>query len=285
MAQQLSQGLQGGAARRPPRRLRPPAGVKPDEVMATLEKLAELKAKGILTEEEFDGQEGRAAEEAGLGATPLRRLGHRRQPAARLPRRVPELRRAGRVPLGGVGVRGLQLLPQHASCATARRCAASARAPSCSTTTRRCSSAPPARYQGAAFTLVGRLQYRYADGTWNEWHALFDNGRSGWLSEDNGRYVIAFDAPLDGAAPARRDAARRAVAAWSAGRPGRSPRSRAAQADRGAGRAARHAAAWSAASSSPTCATRAARWPRSTTATRPRRRGRSAARWRSASWR
>ena len=56
-------------------------------------------------------------------------------------------------------------------------------------------------YQGAAFTLVGRLQYRYNEGTWNEWHALFDNGRSGWLSEDNGRYVMAFDAPLDQAAP------------------------------------------------------------------------------------
>jgi hypothetical protein len=55
------------------------------------------------------------------------------------------------------------------------------------------------KYQGAAFTLVGRLQYRYADGTWNEWHALFDAdgaAKSGWLSEDNGRYVFAFDAPL-----------------------------------------------------------------------------------------
>jgi len=62
------------------------------------------------------------------------------------------------------------------------------------------------RYQGTPFTLVGRLQYRYADGTWNEWHALFDAGpdgtKSGWLSEDNGRYVIAFDAPLDGPVPA-----------------------------------------------------------------------------------
>ncbi|MBC8056127.1 MAG: DUF4178 domain-containing protein, partial [Rhizobiales bacterium] len=56
-------------------------------------------------------------------------------------------------------------------------------------------------YQGAAFTLVGRLQYKYADGTWNEWHALFASGRSGWLSEDNGRYVIAFDAPLEGPTP------------------------------------------------------------------------------------
>ena len=56
------------------------------------------------------------------------------------------------------------------------------------------------KLQGLAFTLVGRLQYGYADGTWNEWHALFDNGpdgqRSAWLSEDNGAYVIAFDAPL-----------------------------------------------------------------------------------------
>jgi len=57
-------------------------------------------------------------------------------------------------------------------------------------------------YQGSAFTLVGRLQYRYKDGTWNEWHVLFDSGKSGWLSEDNGRYVMAFDTPLTAAPPA-----------------------------------------------------------------------------------
>jgi Short C-terminal domain len=33
-----------------------PAAIRPDEVMATLEKLADLKAKGILTQEEFDGK-------------------------------------------------------------------------------------------------------------------------------------------------------------------------------------------------------------------------------------
>jgi len=59
--------------------------------------------------------------------------------------------------------------------------------------------------QGMAFTLVGRLQYGYEGGTWNEWHALFDNAlgakRSAWLSEDNGAYVIAFDAPLPADAP------------------------------------------------------------------------------------
>ena len=61
------------------------------------------------------------------------------------------------------------------------------------------------RYQGAAFTLVGRLQYQSEGGVWNEWHALFEGAggapKSGWLSEDNGRYVIAFDAPAEGAAP------------------------------------------------------------------------------------
>jgi endogenous inhibitor of DNA gyrase (YacG/DUF329 family) len=56
-------------------------------------------------------------------------------------------------------------------------------------------------FQVLAFTLVGRLQYTYADGTWNEWHALFDNGRSGWLSEDNGAYVFSFDAALDEVPP------------------------------------------------------------------------------------
>jgi hypothetical protein len=55
------------------------------------------------------------------------------------------------------------------------------------------------RHQGVPFTLVGRLQYAYADGTWNEWHLLFDAAgtdgtpRSAWLSEDNGAYVLAFD--------------------------------------------------------------------------------------------
>ncbi len=75
-------------------------------------------------------------------------------------------------------------------------------------------------YQGSAFTLVGRLQYGYAQGTWNEWHALFGSGKSGWLSEDNGAYVFAFDAPLQGAAPAADELTvgeRRLVdnAAWS----------------------------------------------------------------------
>ena len=53
LAQNLQQGLQGGAAQAAPAAAAP-VGVRPEEVMATLEKLADLKAKGILTQEEFD---------------------------------------------------------------------------------------------------------------------------------------------------------------------------------------------------------------------------------------
>ena len=45
-----------------------------------------------------------------------------------------------------------------------------------------------------AFTLVGRLQYKYGEGTWTEWHAVLADGTSAYLSEDNGSYV--FTTPL-----------------------------------------------------------------------------------------
>ncbi|GMV45608.1 MAG: hypothetical protein AMXMBFR66_10060 [Pseudomonadota bacterium] len=53
MAQQLAQGLHGGAAAA---QTAAPAAIRPDEIMATLEKLAELKSKGILTEDEFSAK-------------------------------------------------------------------------------------------------------------------------------------------------------------------------------------------------------------------------------------
>ena len=57
LAQNLAQGLQGGQAPAAGAvAAAAPAGMRPDEVMATLEKLAELKGKGILTAEEFDAK-------------------------------------------------------------------------------------------------------------------------------------------------------------------------------------------------------------------------------------
>jgi len=59
LAQNLQQGLQGGAANHAAAAATAAAaaaGVKPEDVMATLEKLGDLKAKGILTQEEFDAK-------------------------------------------------------------------------------------------------------------------------------------------------------------------------------------------------------------------------------------
>lgn len=55
LAQNLQAGLQGGGAAAASAAAIG-AGLKPDEIMATLEKLADLKTKGILTAEEFDAK-------------------------------------------------------------------------------------------------------------------------------------------------------------------------------------------------------------------------------------
>ena len=54
LAGQLASGLQGGGQQAPAAAAA--AAIRPDEVMATIEKLADLKGKGILTQEEFDAK-------------------------------------------------------------------------------------------------------------------------------------------------------------------------------------------------------------------------------------
>ena len=53
-------------------------------------------------------------------------------------------------------------------------------------------------YQGTPFTLTGRAQLRHeAGGIWDEWYALFADGRWGWLAEAQGRFYLTFQRPLD----------------------------------------------------------------------------------------
>ena len=47
-------------------------------------------------------------------------------------------------------------------------------------------------YKGVHFALIGRIQIKYSQGIWNEWHLLFDDMRTGWLSEESGEYVLTF---------------------------------------------------------------------------------------------
>ncbi|WP_347328667.1 DUF4178 domain-containing protein, partial [Ralstonia pseudosolanacearum] len=48
------------------------------------------------------------------------------------------------------------------------------------------------RYQGRAFTVIGRIQLRYDAGFWNEWYALFDDGSDGWLAEASGQVTMTL---------------------------------------------------------------------------------------------
>jgi hypothetical protein len=43
---------------------------------------------------------------------------------------------------------------------------------------------------GQAFTLVGRLQYKYREGTWTEWQALLDDGSTGALERGQRRLRV-----------------------------------------------------------------------------------------------
>lgn len=45
-------------------------------------------------------------------------------------------------------------------------------------------------YEGRAFTVVGRIVYAWADGGWNEWHLVFADGSSRWLSDAQAEYAI-----------------------------------------------------------------------------------------------
>ena len=43
---------------------------------------------------------------------------------------------------------------------------------------------------GQGFELVGRVRWRWTDGGWNEWLALFDDGSTAWIGEAMGRYML-----------------------------------------------------------------------------------------------
>ena len=52
------------------------------------------------------------------------------------------------------------------------------------------------------FGVIGRIQLKHESGLWNEWHILFDDGRSAWLSEAGGEYVVNAQVAVGEAIPA-----------------------------------------------------------------------------------
>lgn len=56
-------------------------------------------------------------------------------------------------------------------------------------------------YKGTDFSVIGRLQLRFPEGYWNEWHLSLADGRQGWLGEAAGTYAMSFLAPGEPAIP------------------------------------------------------------------------------------
>jgi hypothetical protein len=47
-------------------------------------------------------------------------------------------------------------------------------------------------YKGKTFQVIGRIVYEYEQGGWNEWHIIFSDGASGWLSDAQLQYAVSF---------------------------------------------------------------------------------------------
>lgn len=64
------------------------------------------------------------------------------------------------------------------------------------------------QYGGLAFQVVGRILYEYEGGGWNEWHILYNNGASGWLSDAQAEYAVTAQLPEPGVAPSENEVRR-----------------------------------------------------------------------------
>jgi hypothetical protein len=50
-------------------------------------------------------------------------------------------------------------------------------------------------YNNKKFDVTGRILYEYEQGGWNEWHIVFSDGSSGWLSDAQLQYAVSFLVP------------------------------------------------------------------------------------------
>lgn len=47
------------------------------------------------------------------------------------------------------------------------------------------------QFRGKPFQVIGRIIYEYEFGAWNEWHLIFNDGSSGWLSDAQLDYALS----------------------------------------------------------------------------------------------
>ena len=66
-------------------------------------------------------------------------------------------------------------------------------------------------YGGVGFSVIGRIRWGWADGSWNEWMCLFDDGSTAWLGEAMGDFMLLREVAIT----EQSDAGLRALAAGS----------------------------------------------------------------------
>jgi hypothetical protein len=47
-------------------------------------------------------------------------------------------------------------------------------------------------HHNKSFVVIGRIIYEYEQGSWNEWHLIFNDSTSGWLSDAQLEYAISY---------------------------------------------------------------------------------------------
>ncbi len=63
-------------------------------------------------------------------------------------------------------------------------------------------------YKNQKFQVLGRIVYEYENGGWNEWHIVFSNGSSGWLSDAQLQYAVSMKIDQPGHLPASAEVSR-----------------------------------------------------------------------------
>ena len=52
-------------------------------------------------------------------------------------------------------------------------------------------------FEGDRFDVIGRVRWGWTDGSWNEWLLLFADGRTAWLGDAMGQFMLQIERPLE----------------------------------------------------------------------------------------
>ena len=65
------------------------------------------------------------------------------------------------------------------------------------------------------FMVVGRIVYAWEQGGWNEWHLVYNDGSSGWLSDAQAEYAVSALAKVSGQLPSAEEIRTGLSFAWN----------------------------------------------------------------------